>query len=114
MDHWEWDDVCYFEGNFKCQDFEEDTSERQDQYKAWLSDGEELDLETELRLKNSSIYSSAYSSKEPSVSRDYQLIRRLPPSGRSSVESSNDSSSTPLETQEGVTKPASETELKEI
>ena len=75
---------------------EEYTSESQDHYKAWLSDGEELDLE-----------------KEHSVSRDYQLIRRLPPSVRSSVESSTDFS-TPMETQEGVTKPAEATDLKGI
>jgi hypothetical protein len=61
LDHWEWDDECYFEGDFKCQDYEEDPLERQDPYKTWLPDGEELDLETELRLRNSSIYSSAYS-----------------------------------------------------
>ena len=72
-----------------------------------------MDLEAELRLRNSSIYSSAYSSKEPSVSRDYELVRRLPPSGRSSVESSTDLA-TPIETQEGVTKPAEAMDLKDI
>ena len=72
-----------------------------------------MDIEAELWLRNSSINSSAYSSKEPSVSKDYQLIRRLPPSGRSSVESSTDLTAS-IKTQEGVTKPAEEMDLKDI
>eukprot|EP00092_Neocalanus_flemingeri_P007267 GFUD01007847.1.p1 GENE.GFUD01007847.1~~GFUD01007847.1.p1 ORF type:complete len:568 (+),score=124.23 GFUD01007847.1:84-1706(+) len=98
LDPWEWDDECYYEGDFKSQNFEEDSSEQQLPHTAWLPDtGEELDLEAELRLRNSSIYSSAYSSKDSSVTRDFKLIRRLPPSGRSSVESLNKSPSNSLD-----------------
>jgi len=88
LDPWEWDEECYYEGDFKSQTFETYSSEPQIQHTAWLPEnGDELDLESELRLRNSSIYSSAYSSKESSTARDFHMKMRLPPSGRSSVES---------------------------
>ena len=103
LDPWEWDDECYYEGDFKSQTLEQDSTEQKVQHTAWLPDtGEELDLESELTMRNSSIYNSAYSSKESSITKDFQLIRRLPPSGRSSVES-HKSSSNPLDIQEDGT-----------
>ena len=83
LDSWEWDDECYFEGDLESQNVEAVSSAQQE---VLLPDSEELDLEMELKLKDSSIYSS----KEPSVTEDYQLLCRLPPSGRSSVESLNE------------------------
>ena len=82
LDSWEWDDECYFEGDLEAQNIEVVSSAQQE---VLLPDSEELDLEMELKLKDSSIYRS----KEPSVREDYQLLCRLPPSGRSSVESLN-------------------------
>jgi len=79
LDQWEWDEAAYYIAG--CED---DSDERivieGDQ---WLPDigSTELDLEAELRLRDSSMgpYNSARSSLEPELGR-------LPPSGRSSVE----------------------------
>ena len=87
LDQWEWDDECYYEADFKCGNVDE----QQDQDEARIPDIKELVLESELSLKDSSISSSAYSSKEPSITSEYQLLCRLPPSGRSSVQSLNES-----------------------
>ena len=94
----EWDDECYYEGDFKCGNFDE----QQDQLGERIPDIKELDFESELRLRDSSISSSAYSSKEPSITNEYQLLCRLPPSGRSSVQSVNESILTRDESSEAM------------
>lgn len=79
LDQWEWDEAAYYISG--CED---DSDERiVIDGGQWLPDigSTELDLETELRLRDSSMgpYNSARSSLEPELGR-------LPPSGRSSVE----------------------------
>ena len=79
LDPWEWDD-CYI-----IQDGEdEDMVERMDGHKSWLPEmSAELDLESELRLRE---LNSQSSSNRSSLERGLYCARRQPPSGRSSVD----------------------------
>ena len=79
LDPWEWDD-CYI-----IQDGEEgELVERMDGHRSWLPEiSTELDLESELRLRE---LNSQTSSARSSLDRGLVCVRRQPPSGRSSVE----------------------------
>ena len=84
VDPWEWDDV-----NYSLAGEEGELEVRLAGHRSWLPEfGAELDLETELRLRELSTASSAGSastSARSSLDRDMFVRRRLPPSGRSSV-----------------------------
>jgi len=74
-DQWEWEDDCYYQ---------EDT--QQIDYDAWLPQSKQLDWEKTLETKESGIYSDKTASSE-SVTKDNHFRCRLPPSGRSSIQS---------------------------
>ena len=76
LDQWEWEDECYFN--------QEETQQETDD--VWLPDPQQLLWEKELELTDSRIYSDRVSSKS-SLPEDDKFVCRLPPSGRSSVQS---------------------------